>query len=273
VFFSKRPSVSIRSVQKLYEEIRLKHQSAVVDNFNPDDFAGYNENLFTAHSCAIEGNSFSVDDTRALKEQGMALKLQNKSLYEAYEILDHFKAYEYAMGSLDRPLTEEFLKRVHFLMTEHTIGYRFGAIPGEYTDTDMAAGDTIFGDHKENIKGVPRLLKSTQDALDRDLDHPMAISAKFHFYFIYLHPFRDGNGRVGRLLSNFILAKKGHPLVIVPENRKNNYIESLVASKKHRDFTPIISFFFETAIDRMRNELEQRKSLFQNFRMGMRQRM
>jgi len=258
---------------RLYEELRLKYQSAVVDNFSPGDFADYNESVFTAHSCAIEGNSFSVDDTRALKEHGMSLKLHNKSLYEAYEIIDHFKAYEYAMGNLDNPLTEEFLKKIHFHMTEHTIGYRLGAAPGEYTDTDMTAGDTIFGDHKENIKSVPRLLMSTQDAMDRDVDHPLAISAKFHFYFIYLHPFRDGNGRVGRLVSNFILAKKGHPLLIVPENRKNNYIDSLRFTKKHRDFSPIISFFFGTAIDRMQNELEQRKSLFQDFRMGMGQKM
>jgi len=260
-------------VQQLYEKTRLEYQSTVADNFDPGDFAEYSENLFTAHSCAIEGNTFSVDDTRALKEHGMSLKLHNKSLYEACEILDHFKAYEYAMGNLDKPLTEEFLKKVHFHMTEHTIGHRLGAAPGEYTDTDMAAGDTIFGDHKENIKGVPRLLGSTQDAMDRDVDHPLAISAKFHFYFIYLHPFRDGNGRVGRLVSNFILAKKGHPLLIVPENRKNNYIDSLRLTKKHRDFAPIISFFFETAIERMQNELEQRKNRFRNFEMGIRQKM
>jgi len=258
---------------RLYEETRLEYQSTVAENFDPADFADYNENLFTAHSCTIEGNSFSVDDTRALKEHGMTLKLQNKSLYEAYEILDHFKAYEYAMGNPDRPLTEEFLKRVHFHMTEHTIGYRLGTMPGEYTDTGMASGNTIFGDHEENISRVPILLKSTQEAMDGDIDHPMAISAKFHFYFIYLHPFRDGNGRVGRLLSNFMLAKKGHPHLIVPAERKTKYIESLTASKKHRDFLPVISFFFETASDRMRHELEQRKNRFQNFRMGMRQKM
>jgi len=234
-----------------YEEIRQEYQSTVVDRFDPDDFAAYNENLFTAHSCAIEGNSFSVDDTRALKEHGLSLKLQNKSLYEAYEILDHFNAYAYAMARLDRPLTEDFLKSIHFHVTEHTIGYRLGAVPGEYTDTDMAAGDTMFGDHEANIARVPQLLQSTQDALERDLDHPMALAAKFHFYFIYLHPFRDGNGRVARLVSNFILAKKGHPSLIVPSDRKNKYIDSLRSSKKHRDFTPIVSFFFETAIDRI----------------------
>ncbi|MGC4130499.1 MAG: Fic family protein [Bergeyella sp.] len=250
---------------KQYEELRGDYNKIIVDAFAPEDFSDYIEDLFTAHSCAIEGNSFSVNETRELREKGLDLKIYNKSLFEAFEILDHFKAYEKAMSNLNQPLTEDFLKELHFILTEHTIGYRTKGKPGEYTETDMGAGDTLFGDHERNIKLVPNLLEQTQKVLDKKAEHPMVVSAKFHKFFIYLHPFRDGNGRLGRLLSNFILAKENHPLLIIPKDKKENYIEALKASDKHRDLTPIVSFFFNTAIERMKSEIAQKKNLTENF--------
>ena len=248
-----------------YESLKSDYNRIIVNAFNSDDFADYTENLFTAHSCAIEGNSFSVNETKELKEKGLDLKIYNKSLFEAFEILDHFKAYEFAMNNLDRPLTEDFIKKLHFILTEHTINYRTKGIPGEYTTTDMGAGDTIFGDHEENIKLVPKLLDQTQNALSQQREHPLVISAKFHKFFIYLHPFRDGNGRLGRLLSNFILAKTNNPLVIISQDKKNMYIEALKSSHKHRDLTPIVNFFFSTSMERMKSEINQKKNLTENF--------
>lgn len=250
----------MEEIIKKYEHTRERYDMIIAHTLNKQDLDLYNENLFTAHSCAIEGNTFSVNDTTALKEHGISLKLHNRSMYEAFEILDHFNAYEYAMQNLDRTLTEEFIKDLHFKVTEHTISYRLNAKPGEYTTSDMAAGDTLFGDHKKNIKLIPVLLEQTQKAIDLKSEHPVIISAKFHKFFIYLHPFRDGNGRLGRLLSNFILAKMKHPLIIIPSEQKNTYIDALKASEKHRDNTPIINYFFEVAIDRMLSEINQKEN-------------
>lgn len=82
----------------------------------------------------------------------------------------------------------------------------------------------------------------------------------FHKFFIYLHPFHDGNGRLGRILSNFILAKKGHPLIIITDDKKEKYVETLIASHKHKDTSPIISFFFNTMMERMKNEITGKKT-------------
>ena len=71
-----------------YESLKSDYNRIIVNAFNSDDFADYTENLFTAHSCAIEGNSFSVNETKELKEKGLDLKIYNKSLFEAFEILE-----------------------------------------------------------------------------------------------------------------------------------------------------------------------------------------
>lgn len=58
---------------KEYDDLRSKYQTLVVDRMNKEEYVKYNEVLFSTHSCAIEGNSFSVDDTRELKEKGLGM--------------------------------------------------------------------------------------------------------------------------------------------------------------------------------------------------------
>lgn len=131
-----------------------------------------------------------------------------KTLFEAFEMLDHFEAFEYMMQNTQHPLDENLLKEINRRVTCHTLSYRSPeAIPGEYTTTDMAAGDTVFGDHEELIARVPKLLESTEKAIVSAAVHPMILAARFHGFYEYLHPFRDGNGRTGRLISNYILFK------------------------------------------------------------------
>ena len=169
----------------LYEKCLQEYKKKVIDRFSLQDLKEYNEILFSAHNCAIEGNTFSVDETRTLKEKGLGMIPQGKRLLDAFEMLDHFKAYEFLMSQPEAPLTEELLKTTHRILTEHTLSYLHkGAIPGEYTDTDMGAGDTIFGDHEINISRIPQLLEATEKAIAKQTIHPIEIAAQFHRHFI-----------------------------------------------------------------------------------------
>lgn len=251
------PSAIIETLLQEYKAISELYKRQVTAAFSRENLLEYNEILLSAHSCAIEGNSFSVNDTRELKEHGLSLKLQNKSMLEAFEILDHFKAFEFLFSKLENPLSEQLLIETHKLLTANTIQYTKNYQPGEYTKTRMAAGDTIFPDYQESIASIPTLMEQTQAAIDKQAAHPVEIAARFHKYFIYLHPFPDGNGRLGRLFSNFILAKAGEPLVIILAEQRNEYIEALKLSHKHNNPDLISSFFFKTAINRMKDEIEQ----------------
>lgn len=243
-----------------YEALLEQYNGYISSRMSVEDLRQYNEVLFSAYSCAIEGNSFSVNDTRELKEKGLGLIPKGKTLLEAFEILDHFQAYEYLFAHLDDNLSEKLLKETHRLLTLHTISYRHpGAEPGEYTTKDMAAGDTVFGEHEVLIKKVPDLLASTQKQIEMATIHPVIIAARFHGFFEYLHPFRDGNGRIGRLFSNFILQKMGHPIIIIPQQDKPAYIDALRAIRTEGTDEYIVSYFFKTAINRMTEEISQKK--------------
>ena len=242
-----------------YERVRADYQENIADRMSHEQWMEYNEILFSAHSCAIEGNSFTVDDTRILREQGMAMIPAGRSLLECNEMADHFRAFDYMAGQLDHPFDEALLKEVNRLVTEHTLAYRApGSIAGEYTTEDMAAGDTVFGDHETLIARVPSLMMSTEKAIGDGL-HPLIVAAKWHGYYEYLHPFRDGNGRTGRLLSNFILLRAGHPLLIIELKDRSEYISALKQIRTEGSDEYLIEFFFKTAIGRMKNELSQKR--------------
>ena len=261
----KDPFVAIR---KKYDSLKEKYDEIIVSAFDAGDFRKYNEILFSAHSCGIEGNSFSVDDTRELKEKGYAVNLVNKTLLEAFEIMDHFNAYDHILKNQGSDFNEPFVRTVHRILTKNTLPYK-GHRPGEYAKTQMAAGDTVFRDTKKAIANMPRLLASFDDAIKNKKTHPLELSAIFHQMFIYSHPFPDGNGRLGRLLSNFILEKFKHPHIIILKEDRQEYIDALKASEKHNNMLAIVNFFYDTSIKRMQNEIGQKKNLSKNFNLGI----
>ena len=251
---------------KLYESLRCKYQALVINKMDREEYTKYNEVLFSTHSCAIEGNSFSVDDTRELKEKGLGMIPAGKTLFEAFEMLDHFEAFEYVMQNAQHPLDEALLKEINKRVTLHTISYRSPeAIPGEYTTTDMAAGDTVFGDHEQLIAKVPKLLESTEKAIASAAVHPMILAARFHGFYEYLHPFRDGNGRTGRLVSNYILLRSGHPLLIIPSEARQEYISALRMIRTEATDEHLVHFFFKMAMRRMEDELKQKAANTKRF--------
>lgn len=251
---------------KLYESLRCKYQALIINKMDREEYTKYNEVLFSTHSCAIEGNSFSVDDTRELKEKGLGMIPAGKTLFEAFEMLDHFEAFEYVIQNAQHPLDEALLKEINKRVTLHTISYRSPeAIPGEYTTTDMAAGDTVFGDHEQLIAKVPKLLESTEKAIASAAVHPMILAARFHGFYEYLHPFRDGNGRTGRLVSNFILLRSGHPLLIIPSEARQEYISALRMIRTEATDEHLVHFFFKMAMRRMEDELKQKAANTKRF--------
>lgn len=66
-----------------------------------------------------------------------------------------------------------------------------------------------------------------------------------HFMFVYIHPYIDGNGRLGRFLMNLFLASGGYPWTVVPLTRRNDYLNSLEVASADGDIKPFASFLGE----------------------------
>jgi Fic family protein len=75
--------------------------------------------------------------------------------------------------------------------------------------------------------------------------HPIILAAYFHSAFETIHPFIDGNGRVGRLLLNLILHKKGYSMINIPNKQKYLYYKTLEKSQLEGNLRPLIKFLIK----------------------------
>lgn len=76
----------------------------------------------------------------------------------------------------------------------------------------------------------------------REEAHPAVRVVLGHFFFVYIHPYMDGNGRIGRLLMNVMLASGGYPWTVVPVGDRNAYMNALELASGGEDIFPFANF-------------------------------
>jgi Fic family protein len=153
------------------------------------------------------------------------------------ELTDHFKALEYVMKNYsDRDPNQDDIKKVHGLMMDE-----FLEDAGNYRETKMYIGG----------KGCPyyRYIPQLMDTLDKKIEEIDKKSSlddiwNIHHLFETIHPFRDGNGRTGRLLLNWLSLKYNKEFVINTLTKRPNYYESIRCyTKKFKEQNPHIKFY------------------------------
>lgn len=142
----------------------------------------------------------------------------------------------------EQPLTQNFIRQLHktLLREDYTV-YR--QLPGGITTSyTVHAGQyktrpnsviTRYGDRFEyaSPEETPALMSSLVDwyneAETSGKYTPIELAALFHYRYIRIHPFEDGNGRIARLMVNYILARHDWPMIVVRSRNKQEYIEAL----------------------------------------------
>ncbi|MFH1566171.1 MAG: Fic family protein [bacterium] len=74
--------------------------------------------------------------------------------------------------------------------------------------------------------------------------HPVELAALVHLKFVTIHPFTDGNGRISRLMMNFVLKKSGFPMLDIPHIKRDSYYNALERSQVNKDENIFIQWFF-----------------------------
>ena len=77
---------------------------------------------------------------------------------------------------------------------------------------------------------------------EKEGEHPIVVAATFHYRFVRIHPFDDGNGRMARLLMNMILIRHGYTVAIIPREERGRYIEMLEQADRSEDLGEFIAF-------------------------------
>lgn len=82
---------------------------------------------------------------------------------------------------------------------------------------------------------MPELVEWINKEIDKGETHPVYLAAQFHYRYIKIHPFDDGNGRIARLLINLILMKSKLPPIVIKETNRNEYLNALQEADRGND--------------------------------------
>lgn len=166
--------------------------------FESKPYLRRNNRIRSIHSSlAIEANSLSMDDVRAVVNGKSVIGPQK----EIQEVKNAYSAYE-QIGSFD-PYSIEELKRLHGILTKFIVDESGTFRHGEEGVFD---GDRcIFMAPPAQL--VPQLMGDLFDWMEREKNsvHPLILSSVFHYEFVFIHPFADGNGRMARLWQTALL--------------------------------------------------------------------
>ncbi len=185
----------------------------------------------------IEGNALSFEEvTTGLTKGWETIKKEKKDVLETE---NSKKAVENIFDTAHE-LTLEFIKLLH-LITQQGIDENAGSYKTE--ENCIIDSNGILVDKTTPVQFVDERLKDLikwYSENEKKL-HPFALASIFHNQFVYIHPFSDGNGRVSRLLLNFILIKHAFFPLIIYNDEKHKYYYVL-RNSKDGDIKPSIMF-------------------------------
>lgn len=201
--------------RRLMHKLTEQQRKDVLDRFTIN---------FTYESNAIEGNSLTLKDVTFIIKEGKVLA--GKDIREVYETVNTRKAIEMIFNKTPS-ITEKDIIYLHQLIVENT-----GVSPGYKKFPNYLLGRSIKTTPPEKV--ADEMQKLINDYENQENLHPLQRAALFHGRFEQIHPFEDGNGRVGRLLTAIILLKQGYPPLIIRKSHRLAYFSALEAfDNKH----------------------------------------
>ena len=230
-----------RSIQPLSERDRERLNRKFTVDFN------FNSNH-------IEGNTLTYGQTELLLLFGKVVgEAEMKDLEDMKASNVGLKMMQEQALIKEMPLTQNFIRQLHkVLLREDYTVYR--ELPGGLqTSYVIHAGRyktrpnsiiTRYGDRFEyaSPEETPALMADLVDWYNdeeaKSRLSPVELAALFHYRYIRIHPFEDGNGRIARLIVNFILTRHDYPMIVVRSRSKKDYLEALHQADLEVGVTP-----------------------------------
>ncbi|MBO4546358.1 MAG: Fic family protein [Treponema sp.] len=211
-------------------------------------------------SSQIEGTQCTLDDV-------LNPELQENANIDVGEVIKYIRATDFAIGRLERlPLCMRLLKETHAILLKGVRGS--DKTPGKFRTSQNWIGGQ--GSSLKNARYIPPNIEDMKDALNQlekfmnsncGLD-PLVQAALIHYQFETIHPFLDGNGRIGRLLiALFLIQKKiiSKPILYISCFLKMNrveYYDRLGEVRRSGNYEQWIAFFLQMILETANDAIE-----------------
>ena len=236
------PATVLEAKKQLVAATGKKYRNVLKEILDNPDIRDQFYLSLTYNSNRIEGSTLSEGDTAAILFQNAALP--NKSLVEQLEAKNHQAALQYLfeLRSAKRPIDEELILKLH--------GILMNAVrpdSGVYRNH----GIRIMGTHvpTANYKKVPELMRELSHDIKRSNTDAVANIANIHWRFEKIHPFGDGNGRIGRLLLHAMALRENLAPVVVLQEKRRLYAAYLSKAQMKDDQSLLEDFVCDAILE------------------------
>lgn len=187
----------------------------------------------TYNSNHIEGSKLSEDQTRLIFETNTIEAPEGVSVDDIIETVNHFHAIDYVIDIAEEPLTENIIKELHRILKQGTkdASLDWFAV-GEY----KKRANVVGGRETAKPKEVPARMKTLLLEYEGNQHVTIQDIIRFHYEFERIHPFQDGNGRVGRLIALKECLRYSIVPFLIEDSKKMFYYRGLSEWEKEKGY-------------------------------------
>ena len=178
----------------------------------------------TYNSNHIEGSRLTEDQTRLIFETNTLNVGEGIPVDDILETIHHFRAIDYVIDVADEELSEDIIKRLHFILKHDT---RDALLPWFAVGDYKKRANMVGGRETARPKDVPAKMKALLSAYNAKSPVTIDDIIGFHSDFEHIHPFQDGNGRVGRLIALKECLRHNIVPFIIEDSKKSFYYRGL----------------------------------------------
>jgi len=219
-----------------------EHKSVIEEILSNPDIRDQFILKLTYHSNSIEGSTLTEPDTAAILFDNVALP--NKSLTEQLEAKNHQTALNYLFDYISKKqkINEDLILELHGILMN-------GVHPDAGVYRNHGVRITGVNLPTANYMSVPKLMSEIIANIAEKTKDIIALSANVHSKFEQIHPFGDGNGRIGRLLINAMLLSENFAPAIIRQEQKQLYYTFLYKAQAKNDQSQLEYFFCDAVAD------------------------
>jgi Fic family protein len=195
---------------------------------------------FTYNTNAIEGSTITLPESRMIIENNFSC---TKPIKDVLETKKHSEVFLESLKKEEK-ITKKLLLKWHRKMFDETKK----DIAGKFRNYNVRVGSYYAPDFSE----VNQMLNNLVKFMKNSKHNPVEFAGRIHYIFEKIHPFGDGNGRIGRLLMNYVLWHKNYPMLIIEFKKRQSYYRAL-----EKDEQGFVNYFIKTYIKAHKKILEK----------------
>lgn len=239
------------------------------------DYDKFNYYSIVHHGSTLEGSTLTLGETYLLLDESLTPK--NKPLLHSLMTVDHYNALNHVveLAESKKELDVDEIKKISSIILKNTgsaistMAGDFDSSKGEFRKTTVRAGSRSFIDYRK----VPDRVEELLDYINNNIEQSKGfvenslLAFDSHFQMVSIHPFADGNGRLSRLLMNYVQHYHDRSMTIVSEDARQEYFDALEKTRSNEDIHIFRNFmfnqsynYFQKEISNMTKEHKQDKS-------------